>query len=57
MKIKELIKLIDKKGYIFWVCPNGCRAQVEWSDDKTSVQCLLCGTIFRINRKSKEGEK
>ena len=40
----ELIDAIDKHGFVFWVCPNGCHGIVKWNIPKTEAVCMECGT-------------
>ena len=40
----ELIAAIDNHGFVFWVCPNGCRAIVKWNESKTEAICMECRT-------------
>jgi len=52
----KLFDAIDRHGsFVFWVCPNGCRDQVIWNEDKTKVVCKLCGTksTYKRNLSSK----
>lgn len=39
----ELIDAVDKHGFVFWVCPNGCNGIVRWNESKTEAVCMECG--------------
>jgi hypothetical protein len=39
---KAFYDAIDRKGFKFWVCPNGCRDFVDWDNEKAT--CRKCGT-------------
>jgi len=43
MFIDDLVKFIDKHGFVFWVCPRGCRGIVKWNESKTEAICMKCG--------------
>lgn len=48
----ELFKAINKTGFVFWTCPEGCRDFVDWNDSKTQATCRKCGTKSKqITRK------
>jgi len=38
---KAFFEAIDKHGFKFWVCPNGCKDFVDWDGDKAT--CRKCG--------------
>lgn len=39
-----LMGAIDKHGFVFWTCPNGCHDFVDWNKDRTEATCRKCGT-------------
>lgn len=39
----EMDRLLDVP-YKIWLCPNGCRGQVEWNANTTDATCMVCGT-------------
>ncbi|GAG75085.1 unnamed protein product [marine sediment metagenome] len=48
----ELFNYINKHGFVFWTCPEGCHDIVDWNDDKTQATCRKCKTKSkRIIRK------
>lgn len=38
----EMDKILDVP-FVFWICPKGCRGQVEWNEAKDDATCLECG--------------
>lgn len=38
-----LMDAIDRHGFVFWACPNGCNDFVDWNDDLTEATCRKCG--------------
>ena len=40
----ELIDAIDEHGFVFWICPKGCKGIVKWNESKTEAVCMECGT-------------
>ncbi|MCK4822303.1 hypothetical protein KA005_41455 [bacterium] len=57
----ELIDAIDKHGFVFWTCPNGCNDFVDWNKDSTQAMCRKCGAksteIFDNRRKRYANKK
>jgi hypothetical protein len=55
--IEDLFDLLNESGMtlVFWVCPNGCRGQVKWNDDKTDAVCMVCGRAKSANNDLRRG--
>lgn len=38
----EMMEILNVP-FVFWCCPKRCRGMVEWNDDRTDAECMVCG--------------
>ena len=52
----KLIEAIDAHGFVFWICPHGCKMKYSdyrtiWNEDKSIAKCNKCSCKFTIDKK------
>ena len=51
--MEKFYEAVNKTGFKFWTCPNGCRDFVDWSGE--TAKCRKCGADNkRIHKDAKK---